>query len=477
MTKKTVAADIARLADSTEKQSLDFKARLLKIEAKQKEYDAKAADFISSGGGSGSPHIYIPGRTTSNSYEQKMLHSFGAKNLPDLLTKNAGFPGFNGVEAGMRLNLLKLKEAVDISRFISQIYYGDKLDQGEVEHPAACKNMLTSYYAREVLVPMLRAFGTGAAGEGAEWVPTGISTQFVEEFELEKRVAMIFRDMPLPTNPWNLSVQSGVTVARIAAEGTALTSANFGTAVISFDATKLGEFYALPEELNEDSAPAILAIARQEVVEAQVRARETIILNGDDSGGGHMDADVVAATDARKLAKGLRKLGLDNSGNGGDVNFAAGAVTVPFLDLMRNQGGKFMTGVTDLAYIFGPTGYNQAVALTEVSSVDQIGNNATLITGALANFRGIPVMISDFIREDLNASGVQDGITTDRTVCHLVNLRRYWVGVRRPIRSRVMMDLPDQDRWLLASYSRIDFKGHAQGATETSTVVGRNIQV
>jgi hypothetical protein len=143
---------------------------------------------------------------------------------------------------------------------------------------------------------------------------------------------------------------------------------------------------------------------------------------------------------------------------------------------MRNRMGKFGVNVRDLAYIFGPTGYHQAVSLAEVTSVEKFGSNATILTGTLAAFRGIPVVVSDFVREDLASTGVYDGVTTDKTVCHLVNLKRFWVGMRRSIQTRVMQDLPYQDRWLLASYQRLDFKGHAQSATEVSTVVGRNIQ-
>jgi len=37
-----------------------------------------------------------------------------------------------------------------------------------------------------------------------------------------------------------------------------------------------------------------------------------------------------------------------------------------------------------------------------------------------------------------------------------------------------MPDLPGSDRWLLASYRRVDFKGHVQGAVEKSVVYGYN---
>ena len=88
---------------------------------------------------------------------------------------------------------------------------------------------------------------------------------------------------------------------------------------------------------------------------------------------------------------------------------------------------------------------------------------------------GIPIIISEYMREDLNATGVYDAITTNRGGILLVNESRWYVGQRRPIRVMAMQDLPYQDRFLIASYQRKDFQGHVQDATETSVVYGYNI--
>ena len=280
----------------------------------------------------------------------------------------------------------------------------------------------------------------------------------------------------MPTNPWKLSVQKAVTEAKIAAEKTALTDTNFQTDTIDFDATKLGEFYCLPEELNEDSAPPILAIARAEVAEAQMRALEQIVINGDDSGT-HQDNDTDggAANLAAKMTKGLRKLALDNTANGSVVTFSS-AVSTAKLDEMRKVMGKFGINPRDLMYIFSPAGYHQAVALDEVTSVEKFGPAATILSGALAAFRGIEVGISEYVRDDLAATGVNTlAGPNDKTTILLVNKTRFYWGRRRPIRVRVQMDLPDQDRWLLASYQRVDFQGHAQSASEVSAVVGIDV--
>jgi hypothetical protein len=264
-----------------------------------------------------------------------------------------------------------------------------------------------------------------------------------------------------------------VTTARIIAEGATMTDANFQTSVIEWDAKKTGEYYIIPAELDEDSAPPILAIARGEVTRAQIRAREQVLLNGDDSVT-HMDSDTTAADDARKLAKGFRKLAIDNSAT---VDIG-GTVAANKLDEMRTAAGKFGVNVRELIYVFGSTGYNQAVSLNEVSSIDQIGSQATLLTGSLAAYRGVPIVVSEFVREDLNAvAGVYDGVTTDKTVCHLVNASRFWLGVRRPIMTKIATSEPEEDTMKLASYSRWDFKGHAQTADEASCVLGFNISL
>ena len=449
-------------------------ARLESIEKALKEKEQSTINNLSGGGGS-----YVPVGHRSNSFEQKALASFGCRSAKQLLEINTALPRYAHVDPAYRSAVKSLKETIDIARYTAQMFYDaplDKGDRGENRPGNAVKNIMETNFAKDVLNPLVKSFGTGVADDGGAWIPTAISSQFIEEFELERRVMRACRELPMPTNPWKLSIQKNVTTAKIATENTALTDDNFEADTIDFDATKLGEFYRLPEELNEDSAPPILAIARGEVAEAQMRALETIKINGDDSGT-HQDDDTDggAANLAEKTAKGLRKLGLANSANGSVVTFSS-VVTTAKLDEMRKVMGKFGINVRDLMYAFSPAGYHQAVALDEVTSVEKFGPAATILTGALAAFRGIEVAISEFIRDDLAATGVNTGAGPNtKTTVLLFNKRRFYWGRRRPIRVRVQMDLPDQDRWLLASYQRIDFQGHPQSATEVSSVVGIDV--
>jgi hypothetical protein len=206
-----------------------------------------------------------------------------------------------------------------------------------------------------------------------------------------------------------------------------------------------------------------------------VRAIESALLNGDDDGT-HVDLDTqsAGADVAEKAWKGLRRQALANSAGGGTLNIAGG-ITITALRQMRAQMKKFGVNPIDLMWVVGPSVYSQLVALPEVLTQDKYGSAATIFSGELAKALGIPVYVSQYAREDLNATGVYDNVTTTKGGILLVNKTRWYVGTRRPIVTKVMQDLPSYDRWLMASYQRKDFVGHAQSAAEASVVYGYNV--
>lgn len=417
----------------------------------------------------------------SNSDEQKLLASFGASNVKQLLEVNVAHPRFAHVNDNLKSAVMQLKKDMDIARMSAQIFGGQAQDRDD-DRPAHVKGVLETPFARMVdLKARLKSFGSTVAGDGDEWVPTAISASYIEEYELEKKLAAAFREIPMSSNPFELPVQYGVTKARLIGEGAAATDANFGTEKIQFSAPKLVEYYLLPEELNEDSAPAILELARQDVLAAQLRAVEDAIINGDTTGT-HMDSDTTSSSSNRKAWKGLRKLALEASST---VSFSGAGVTKAGLDSMRKLMGKYGTNPKELAWVVGPSAYAQMLNIDEVATVEKFGPQATILSGALAVFRGIPIVVSEFIREDVNASGVYDGTTVNRTVAHLANIRRFYLGRRRPIRVKVQQDArAEYDRWQLVSYQRVDFKGHKQSgqtyaggetSSERSSILGINI--
>jgi HK97 family phage major capsid protein len=453
----------------TEQEIKALEDRVAKAEASAKKSEEDAATAIAAASGG-----YRPQGGSSD--EQRALRYFGAKSVKQLLEVNTGDKKYAAVPTELKHLVRQLKEDFDISRLTQQIFHGESRDNGD--HMAHVKGIMDgSHFAREVLAPRFKAFGSTVTGGGDEWVPTMVSSQYIEEFELDKQVVDQFKSMNMPSSPYDLPIQTDVTIARRQAEGDTpavnIANANFGTGKITMLAKKLVESMALPEELNEDSAPQILSLVRQEVTEAQLRAWETAILNGDDSGT-HMDNDVTGVIDARTTWKGLRKKALANAAT---VNFAAAAVSVANLRAMRALMGKFGVSERNLTWIVSSKVYQQMLSLPEVTTVEKFGQMATILRGALSALDGIPIVISEFMRDDLSATGANTlaGPNTFSGAL-LVNRSRFYWGVRRPIRVRASVDpTPPGDRWLLASWWRGDFQGHEQGAGETSVVLGRNI--
>lgn len=456
--------------DNMVNEMKSLKARTEAAEAKVTSLEDEKTNLIAKG--------FVSGNRSSSD-ESRALRFFGVSHPKDLLKINVASERYRGVPEELKYLVLNFKKAVDVSRWSAQLFHGEPLDRSTADEDvlaSGVKGMLDTRFGREILAPAIKAFGSTVSGAGDEWVPTAIASSYIEEYELEKVLEQRIRNIPMPTNPFDMPIMKNVTKARKATENTTMTEANFGTDKLTLSAVKLAEYYILPEELTEDSAPDFLAAGRDEVVKSQIRAVETAIINGDDDGT-HIDTDTQAlgADVAEKIWKGWRRQALANSANGSTLDFSNAAISETNLRTLRGRMGKFGSNPMNLLWVVGPSAYTQFLALPSVVTIDKFGPQATVLRGALAAYQGIPIVNSEYCREDLNATGVQDGVTTDRAIVLLVNVARWYLGNRRPIRVKLMQDLPNQDRWLLASYRRAAFIGHTQSATEKSVVYGYNI--
>lgn len=447
-----------------------------RVDAEVKSYIEKNKKDLLSGMGLN----HVPGSTRYNSDEQKCLRMFGAKSWRELIDINVCDRKFARVPMEFKHMAIQLKMDVDISRHIQQILHGEAQDKDvyDPKNPlagvAAVKGMVDgNFYGRDVLAPKLKAFDTTV---DAALVPTALSSQYIEEFELERQVMELFQSINMPTKTFQLPKQSSTTTARLQGENGTLTGTKFGSGQLEFNAIKLAEFYELSEELNEDSAPAILAFARDQVTQAQGRAWETATINGKRSA--PLDADVTDADDARRAWDGHRQLAIANSANGSTVDFGGLAATLANCRAMRIRMGKFGTNPRNLVWIASPKVYYQMIDFDEVTTVDKFGNDATVKTGVLAMLDGVPIIQSEYVRDDVDATGVHSGTPANDilSTLHLVNHRRFFLGIRRPLRVRATFHpVPPNDQWLLASWWRGDYTGHEQDANEVSTTLGINI--
>lgn len=323
---------------------------------------------------------------------------------------------------------------------------------------------------------LLRAMDVDTSGEGGAWVPTGIGADLHEKVRAAGRVAALFPRIDLPTNPWKWPIEGADVTAYRVAEPTSsseskMTASTPGTVAATFDAEIFGARALFSRSLEADSAVAILPYVRRKIVAAFVDAEEKAILDGD-ADGTHQDTDVNSAgsTDARWAWDGLRKRALANA------SAATTTSTVANLAAIRALMGKWGLNPADLAYIVGVSAMHDLLSDSNVLTVDKLGPNATILNGMLGTLNGIPVIVSEHVRENLNASGVHDNITTTKTYNLCVNRQEWAMG------QRMALDVEVDDSIYRETYQRVmvgfmreDFQNIGDASTNDDTAIGYNV--
>jgi hypothetical protein len=233
----------------------------------------------------------------------------------------------------------------------------------------------------------------------------------------------------------------------------------------------------LSQDLNQDSAPAIIDKIRKEIGLGVARSEERAYLDGDDSNT-HMDADVTASTDFRKAWKGIRKRALDNSGNGSVYDHNGDAPSKQMFDNMLAKMGKFGSEKGDLAWILGSFVETKLVtgAIPELFTAFAFGSPASNVTGQVPPVYGIKPVTSEWVREDLAATGVYTVSGQTKTWVGLVKKSRCMRHLRAPIRVWAAPSLPSSDKMLMTGKKRHTFSAITQSATEKSLIIGINVE-
>lgn len=325
----------------------------------------------------------------------------------------------------------------------------------------------------------MRAMDTDTSAEGVEWIPTGIGASMHERVRASGKIAALFPRIDLPTNPWKWPLEGADATAYRVAEPTSdtaskVTASTPGTGAVTFDAEIFGARSLFSRSLEADSALAILPYAQMKLVQAFVDAEEKAILDGD-TDGTHQDADTQAAgaTHASSSWDGLRKRALANAPTGA----SAGALTVANLGTIRATMGKYGLNPMDLVYIVGVSSYHDLILDTSVLTIDKLGPQATILNGQLASVYGIPIIVSEHVREGLNASGVEDGITTNLTYALAVNRNEWVMGQRMALDVEVDDSIYRETfQRVVVGFMREDFQNvNASGTSQDDTAIVYNI--
>lgn len=321
-----------------------------------------------------------------------------------------------------------------------------------------------------------KAMGTDQAGYGAEWVPTGFSAQLIDMVDVELMVAKLHVRINMPTDPYKVPGKKSHSTAYIKVESTAPDAgkkSKVGTRQLTLSATTLITWVDVSYELDEDSIVPVLPLIKADIVEALASAQENAAINGDNSTT-HQDADITDAVDQAKAWKGYRKLAL--SGAKVDV----GTYTAENVLSVRTKMGKYGTNPALLAWITSGAGLYKTMLLKDANNNliflgrDKYGEDSVVVKGELGKLFGSPLLVSAFVREDLNASGVYDGTTKTKTEILCVRKDGFLFGDRRNVTVETDKDIKAQTTDLVAT-QRLDFQPRYDASTEKIVGVGYNI--
>jgi HK97 family phage major capsid protein len=275
-----------------------------------------------------------------------------------------------------------------------------------------------------------KALAEATAGSGAEWVPTLLSADFIEKFRLASKVAQLFPEIAMPSQPFDLPFIGGALTWYLVPESQSdepskAPASTITTGKRTLNAKKLKARTLFSEELTEDSILAVLPMLKDELITSGGEAIEDVLINGDTTAP-HMDSDVTSALDRRKAWIGLRKLA---------ITAATAKLDLSTFDKdtvrnLKTKMGKYGVTPADVAYIAGIVSYNKMLGLAELLTMEKYGALATIVTGELGRLYGSPVIISERMREDLNASGVYDATTMTYTGLLTVYRRGFVIGAR-----------------------------------------------
>lgn len=365
-----------------------------------------------------------------------------------------------------RLRLFQLKKLINCVEIQAQI-------MTKMAHPSVEAMMATPVYKQQ-LEPALKAFNVT---DFSTFIPTVNARFYFEEFEIPLLVGDLFDSMPMESPTVNVPGALGRLFGRLetdAASFSAQTNTQANYTVVAKNNIVHAE---ITEDLNMDSAPAIIEKLRKEVVQGVARSEERAYLDGDDSVS-HMDADVTAATEFRKAFKGLRKRALDNSANGSIYDHVGDLPSKELFRQLLKKMGRFSSEKADLAYIMGPSISNDLVtgAIPELFTAFAFGGPASNVTGQVPPVFGIKCVESEWMREDLDTTGVYTTAGKTKTWMALVKKSRVSRHLRAPIRVWAAPSLPSSDKMLMTAKKRLSFGAVPQSADEKSIVAAIDIE-
>lgn len=294
-----------------------------------------------------------------------------------------------------------------------------------------------------------KAMDSETAGEGYEWIPTDFSSDLYERVRLALKVAALFPEIQMPTDPYKLPTQTVDATAYLTSENTGdtptkITASTPTTGNVQLDAKKIAARVVFSNELTEDSIIPVLEFLKNNIATAIATGIEKGIISGDTSST-HMDADTTGSTDVRKAWDGLRHAAVY-------AGTLTATPTIAELRAVRAKMGKYGLDPRKIVWLVSAAGYLKLLTVTEFLTPDKYGVNATILSGELGKIDGAPVIVSSEMRDDLNATGFNDATTNTKGQLLCIYTPAWIRGVKRGLKVRLWDDVETDTQSVVATW-------------------------
>lgn len=383
-------------------------------------------------------------------------------------------------------NLQQLQLKMDEINWLDQYKWGQSMMKGGDYHSRPRAERLKSLSVWPEYDSLLKSMYTTSAGYGQEWINPGWSGRLLELVRYGQRLGTLFEQVPMVNKTLTIPTEGADTYAELAPEAAAVPSAlmqreqNIATGNITLTAQKFRGRYFISGEETEDAIIALLPHAQGKMSRSVARAIDSAIMNGNYSG---TDANLDSGTtmtvtyDRRLAWYGIRYLWFRtlNSGTAGTYGGVDGATFgMDKLGLVRASMGKYGVNQGQLVWIFSLAGYLRRLLnkdeMGEIYTLDKYGPGAINLTGEVMKIHQVPVIVTEEIADNMNASGIYDGTTTDRTAGYLVRRDMFSQGNRRDVEILTERDVYNYGYDVIA-YARHAFAPHATIAS-TNVFIG-----
>ncbi len=343
-------------------------------------------------------------------------------------------------------------------------------------HPSTSKHFRSYETLVGQLVSKILTTQSGgtSTGTGGDFIPKTLSGNLITLFRQSLLLASNISHLTMPTSPWNLPLEGADVDPYLVAETTsdvmpleanAIPTRTPATSKVTFTASGLKVRAYVSVESTEDSIINMIEYLRMKLTESIAQGVEDALVNGDNTST-HQDSGVTSANDHRKAWQGLRQLvNAEASFDRGNTALTAMAFVSIF-----NKMGKFSSPGSNVC-VASNTGEAQLLGDSNLTTLDKLGSRATLLAGQVGAIFGRPLVISPKVQVNLNASGVQDEVTEDRSIALCYHRPSFAMGDRRNVTIESAKDI-EMDRWVIVVTWRGDFQ-RLQAETSGNRNVGQ----